>query len=455
VEGYGRGFAGAAEPTVSSASATTGYEEREKVWNAGFFLQNVLDISDKYFLTLGMRVDGNSAFGEGFGLQVYPKGSVSWVMSDEGFWNPSWGEIKLRAAYGQSGRAPGAFDAVRTWTNTALAGDAAFTPSNVGNADLGPEVTSEVETGMDAAWLDSRVRTTLTYYNQRTRDALLDVQQVPSLGFTANQLLNVGEITNTGIEASLDVAAIRMADWGLDLGVNMATNESNVEGHPQETNNGRPISWSNHVLIRNPDAIPATRGVIPLCTASNVGPADPCRETNVFRGPNLPVTILGASATVRLPFGMTVSTRGEYRGGHYTTGIQTSAVGRSVRFPACFAYYANDEDVSLKPETNALWQARCTPGLATGWSMKADYFKMRTLTATVPVDFAFPDRIQNAMLTVSLNNFYTWTRESPFGTWALENFGNDGLGGDEPSGISSNERIPAPTTFRVSLRVTF
>jgi len=73
----------------------------------------------------------------------------------------------------------------------------------------------------------------------------------------------------------------------------------------------------------------------------------------------------------------------------------------------------------------------------------------------VTADFAFPDRIQNAMLTVSLNNFYTWTRESPFGTWALENFGNDGLGGTEPSGISSNERIPAPTTLRMSLRLTF
>ena len=49
------------------------------MWNAGFFLQNVFDISDRYFLTLGARVDGNSAFGSGFGLQIYPKASGSWV----------------------------------------------------------------------------------------------------------------------------------------------------------------------------------------------------------------------------------------------------------------------------------------------------------------------------------------------------------------------------------------
>ena len=50
--------AAAAFPTVSSAASRFAYEDRSKVWNAGFFLQNVFDISDRYFVTLGMRVDG-------------------------------------------------------------------------------------------------------------------------------------------------------------------------------------------------------------------------------------------------------------------------------------------------------------------------------------------------------------------------------------------------------------
>jgi len=118
---------------------------------------------------------------------------------------------------------------------------------------------------------------------------------------TEAQLVNIGEIANEGIEATLDVSAIRNADWGWDVGVNLATNKSNVEGHPLVENNGRPIDWDNHIMIRNPDAIPATRGVLPFCTAANVGPADPCRELNVFRGSNLPTTIMGVSTTLRLP----------------------------------------------------------------------------------------------------------------------------------------------------------
>jgi outer membrane receptor protein involved in Fe transport len=454
VEGYGRGFPGAAEPTVNSAASAQGYEERQKVWNAGFFLQNIFDIRDRYFLTLGMRVDGNSAFGSGFGLQFYPKVSGSWVISDEGFWNPSFGALKLRAAYGQSGRAPGAFDAVRTWTNTALAGDAAFTPSNVGNPDLGPEVTGEFEAGFDGSWMDDRIRSTFTYYRQLTKDALLNLAQIPSNGFTASQLTNVGEIENKGIELTVDVSPIRRANFGWDVGLNVSTNNSEVLSHLDPEDVGRPILYSLHTLIRHPDAVPLTPGSLPVCN-DNTPEGAPCRETSQFRGPNLPTTTLSGFTSFRLPAGITLSARGEYRGGHYANGgANPIAIGRAVRSPACFPYYANVDDVELLPTTPALWVARCTPSLATGYSMKGDYFKLRSLSATLPVDFAFPERVQNATLTLTLGNLYTWSREGIFGTFGIENFSNSGIT-TEQTGISGNERIPAPTTFRASLRVNF
>jgi TonB-dependent starch-binding outer membrane protein SusC len=457
VEGFGRGFPGAAEPTVSSAASTLGYEQRQKVWNAGFFFQNVFDIRDRYFITLGARMDGNSAFGKDFGLQFYPKASASWVVSDEGFWNPSWGQIKLRTAYGKSGRAPGAFDAVRTWTNVALAGQAAFAPANVGNAELGPEVTGELELGFDGSWLDDRIRTTYTYYRQLTEGALLNLAQMPSQGFTASQLTNVGEILNQGQEFTLDVSLLQRERFGWDVGTNVATNVSEVLSHVDPINVGRSVQWSNHTRIRNPDALPRTLGQIPLCTASTVQPGDPCRETGVYLGSNLPTLTVSGYTTLRLPGGISVSTRGEFRGGHYTTGLNPIPIDRSVRSPLCEPYYANTENVALKPDTPGLWVARCTPTLATGYSGEADYFKLRSITAVIPVDFIVPDRVQNATLTVTMGNIYTWSKSSYFGTWGFENFGNTGIAGAESAslGISNNERIPAPTTLRASLRFTF
>ena len=66
------------------------------------------------------------AFGEGFGLQMYPKLSASWVVSDESWWTPGLGTLKLRTAFGQSGKAPGSFAKVRTWSPQGYKGTPAF-----------------------------------------------------------------------------------------------------------------------------------------------------------------------------------------------------------------------------------------------------------------------------------------------------------------------------------------
>jgi TonB-linked SusC/RagA family outer membrane protein len=450
VEAWGENFPGAAEPTVGSASITVGDEARERVWNAGFFFQNVFDLSNKYFLTLGLRVDGNSAFGSGFGLQSYPKVSASWVVSDESFWSGSWGQLKLRAAYGQSGQAPGAFDAVRTWTPAGYAGDPAFVPANLGNADLGPEVTREIELGFDASWLNDRIGATFTYYDQLTTDALMNVTSVPSEGFTGSQLQNVGEIGNKGIEIDLRAAAVQTAEWGVDLGLAISTNHSKVldMGGIPEFNDlggriieGYPAPVRVGARVANPDSIGGWR----------YETADPrAGGINVIIGPGLPTHFVTPSVTVRVPGNVQISARGEYRGGHVIS-INPMSISRSVRSPLCFPHYVDPAaGITLKADTPALWRERCTPSGGRDYWYDGDYFKLRTLSATVPVGFMFPARVGNATLTATLANFWKWTREIPW--FEQEILNNSGANGD---GLGTTERVPAPATLRLALRVTF
>ena len=193
------------------------------------FGQTVIDLKDRYFLTLGARVDGNSAFGSDFGLQTYPKAALTWVASDESFWPTAVvQELKLRAAWGQSGRAPGAFDAVRTWEPVGWGGQPAFFPRNVGNKDLGPERTTEIELGFDAALLDNRVTTEFTYYKRDIKDALFNARQIPSLGFLNSQLRNVGEMESNGIELDANVTVIRRPSLEWSVGGSVSTNDTKV-----------------------------------------------------------------------------------------------------------------------------------------------------------------------------------------------------------------------------------
>jgi TonB-dependent starch-binding outer membrane protein SusC len=442
LEGWGEIFPGAAEPTVSSASIKIAEEDRERVWNAGFFFQNILDISDRYFLTTGVRVDGNSAFGEGFGLQVYPKASLSWVISDEMFWPEALGEVKLRTAYGQSGRAPGAFDAVRTWNPVGWGDVPAFVPQNVGNPDLGPEVTGEFEVGFDGSWAGDRVNAVFTYYNQKTTDALLNVGQTPSTGFTSSQLENVGELKNSGFEFGLNVTPIQTANYGWDLGVNLTTNSSEVLslGDAAEFNalggvilEGQPVPVNRDVRVINPDAI-----------------ADPEYENDYLWGPELPTRTVSLNTSVRLPRGIVLAANGEYRGGNVIE-INPISISRSVRSPLCFPYYAGETGVALDlPNTPAIWRARCTPSEEEGYWYDADYFKLRSVSATIPVEFAFPDRVTGATLTLALNNSFLWMKDIPW--MDPEMLGNQGA---NSGGLGFTERVPTPISFRAALRVTF
>ena len=463
VRAYGENFPGAAQPTLSSAALTFARENREKVWNAGFFFQNVFDINNKYFLTAGVRVDGNSAFGSGFGLQTYPKFSASWVVSDEDFWSEGMGAVKLRAAYGQSGRAPGAFDAVRTWNATGFANAPAFTPSNVGNADLGPEVTAEWEVGFDGVWLNDRLDVIFTYYNQKTTDALMNVAPIPSNGFTNSQLRNVGTLGNTGIELQVNAGIVQGASWGVDLGVGITTNNSEVLSLCRDDDDpttcipdfnavggrislGQPVPTNYDRRVADPD------GVGEVCC----GPSSAMYVNNgelQFIGPQLPTHTVTPSMTLRMPANISLTARGEYRGGNMME-VNPISVGRSVRSPLCFPYYEDPAtSVALRDGVSNIWVERCSPTGARDYWMKADYFKLRSVSASVPVDFAFPDRISGALLTLALNNAWDWYREIPwYDTEIAGNGGADGL--NERIGGAS-ERLPGPATFRISLRVTF
>ena len=458
VTAAGQNFPGAVEPTVTSAAVRIAEESRERVWNAGFFFQNVFDIADKYFLTAGVRVDGNSAFGEGFGLQVYPKASASWVVSDESFWSDGLGALKVRAAYGQSGRAPGTFDAVRTWSPQGYIGNPAFAPANRGNPDLGPEVTAEVEFGFDGSWMDDRVSASFTYYRQETTDALMAVSAIPSLGFSSSQLENVGKIENKGVELQLDANLFESTDWSANVGLGISTNKSKVldlggtlpfnalsgrimEGQPV------PVAWDRRVA--NPDEIGPFQYV---CESASCTPS---RGEDVIVGPKFPTHFVTPSVSFRVPGNIILSARGEYRGGHMVE-ISPIPVSRSVRSPICFPYYENPTaSIKLKSDIPAIWRERCSPSNADDYWFDGDYFKLRTVSATIPMDFAMPAGVgaSSTTLTVQLSNAWDWYREVPW--YDVEMTSDSGAGPAGEGFANASERTPAPAMLRLSLRMTF
>ena len=445
-----RDFPSPGSQTVSNGAISIGTEDRIRVINAGFFFQNVLDLANRYFLTLGVRFDGNSAFGESLGLQAYPKISGSYVVSDETFWPKSLGTLKLRSAYGQSGRAPGAFDAVRTWGSYSWGGTSAFIPRNLGNSNLGPERTSETEVGFESAQFGGRLNLDFTAYNRTTTNALFAVSQAPSAGAWGSQLENVGKLNSSGLELGVNGTILQRHRFGWDAGMTYSTNHSKVVS----LGGAAPFSLANNGWIVEGKPVPNIQG---FCVANAGEFADPIRKADCDRGPNTPVRTITGNTNFTLPADFGFSMRGEYQGGFFGYSLlDGEAIVRGIRWPSCFnAYPAIDaKQMNLVP---AEIRARCMSSFANRdyAIFPLDFFRLRDVT----LRRAFPVSIggaSSAVVSLSGQNLFWWKKaqDSLLDPETSGGFltGNTGLTQQVRSVGGS---IPIPRTFLMSVRLTY
>ena len=231
VSASGERFPALGLESVSAAGIRSGEDDLVENNTVGVYVQEQIGWNDRFFLTGAIRADDNSSFGEDFDLVYYPKVSASWVVSEEEFWGLGFFDsFRLRAAYGESGQQPDAFDALRSFTTRASpTGQATVTPNSPGNSELGPERGAEFEAGFDGALFGGRLAIDFTYYDQTTKDAIVGRNVAPSTGFTEEQFVNIGQINNRGIELGLNARMIDLPAFGWDFDVNMSTNRNRIE----------------------------------------------------------------------------------------------------------------------------------------------------------------------------------------------------------------------------------
>jgi TonB-linked SusC/RagA family outer membrane protein len=214
--------------TVAAAAVRSGFDDYVENTTVGVFVQQQMAFNDRLFLTGAARVDNNSAFGDNFDFVVYPKVSAAYVLKEGGEGRVN--ALKVRGAYGQSGQQPESFAALRSYQPvTGGDGGSAVIPQFVGNPDLKPERSTELELGFEGGFLDDRVAADFTFYYQKTKDAILLKPIAPSEGFPGNQFINIGAIRNVGFELQLSGTAIRKDNTDLQLNLSMSRNSNKVQ----------------------------------------------------------------------------------------------------------------------------------------------------------------------------------------------------------------------------------
>ncbi|MEO7502527.1 MAG: SusC/RagA family TonB-linked outer membrane protein [Gemmatimonadaceae bacterium] len=220
--------------TVTAGAVRDAAEVTSFAITAGAFVEQTFGLHDRLFLTGALRADNNSAFGQDFDAVYYPKTSLSWVVSEEGFFpKPRFlDQLRIRAAYGASGVSPGTNDALLFFSpRTANIGDqgaAGVTFNAVGNPNLKPERAIEFEGGFDVGMLNNRLSFEVTGYRKRTQDALIQRILPGSIGITASRFENIGSVENRGFETGIHAQVLRTDRLGIDIGINHSINDNKI-----------------------------------------------------------------------------------------------------------------------------------------------------------------------------------------------------------------------------------
>ena len=213
-----------------------------------------LDLSYKGFLFVGatFRNDWSSTLPAENRSFNYPGVNVGFVLTDAidlGISN-ILSFAKFRASYAEVGNdaavyrtqsiffAPqGIFNINSNFGNTTfpLNGVAGFTEGNtIGNPNLRPELTKELEFGADFRFFNGRFNIDAAYFDKSSTEQIVTAAAPPSSGF-ALQTLNVGEITNKGIELLVSGTPVKLSN-GLE--VNLSVNYTKIENEVVSLNEG-------------------------------------------------------------------------------------------------------------------------------------------------------------------------------------------------------------------------
>lgn len=164
----------------------------------------------------------------------YPSVSASWL-AHETFREelPDWiSFLKLRGSWAQVGNDTESYvinTAYNIITSTTDAGNTynLELPTKVYAGDLKPERKNSWEVGLDWRFLGNRFGLDFTYYKENTKDQIMTID-VPWLSGIKQQVINAGNIQNTGLEIALNTTPIRTKDLQWDLNFTYTRNRSKI-----------------------------------------------------------------------------------------------------------------------------------------------------------------------------------------------------------------------------------
>ncbi len=501
---FGYDFPGPGIARTDAAGVQTASDGILQTVNGGYFAQEQLGYKNWLFVTGGARYDYSSAFGKTAAGVLYPKVSVSFVPTDlKGGAIGPFSSLRLRAAWGQSGRQPSAFAKFTTFTAQGGPAGAGLAPDNLGNPDLKPEVATEIEGGLEAGVMQDRFGIEATYWKRRVNDLLFNVQFPPSGGFTNAQLTNVGIMDAHGTEIGLKGFLIQRPGLSLDVFGNIAFLKQEVVslgGAPELKTGGsyarirgyikpgyapgeffgaklKSVPAGSVPYDINKDGVPDTKDQmlaflsVPRAYTALYNGSVIMTENGILSDLGKPTPDYTGSfgATMTLARNWRIGTLFEFKGGNYTYWCLICGFRNASPVGTNSKLFAETNATLLNPASTAqqrldaamTWASKLaslTPYQGLNEVSDGDFVRFRELSITYSVPRSMTQRFGGRDMSISLTgrNLYLWTKYQGVDP-EVSYVGNGGQSGTDENFVESIDAFgfPLPRRIGLSLRLGF
>ncbi len=218
------------QQNVDAGTTISVGQVRQRVNNLGLFAQEEIQtLGEKLILTFGVRADQSSLNADAEKLYVFPKAAAAYRFGSVSLFD----ELKVRAAYGESGNEPlygQRFTPLLATIN--IGGLPGLVVGGVtGSKDLKPERQKEVEGGVDATLWAGRANVEASVYRKTINDLLLTRELATSSGFN-QEIFNGGELQTNGVELAVALVPLQTAALNWVFRTTYSKNSSEITALP-------------------------------------------------------------------------------------------------------------------------------------------------------------------------------------------------------------------------------
>ena len=453
-------------------SVQSGY--LEKVRNISFYGRVNYSFDSRYMLQATIRRDGSSVFGKNNRWGTFPSVSAAWNITEEKFMQNQhiFDNLKLRAGYGISGNAMG-FDVYSSYNTYGASGTFVYDGKTYrtygatknANPDLKWESTGMLNIGLDFAFLKGRLNGTVEVYHKKTKDLIWSYPVSTTQYIYGWMDANVGEMTNKGIEFTLNAVPVRTKNFMWSTTLNLSHNKNTVDKMQNETfhttnlTQGDPMvagvsadGWTQRIMEGEPIGTFYTyqyAGIVNGRSEYYVLDENGNRTGETTNNPSLKDRSITGCAQPKLNAGWNNTlTYKNWSLNAFITGVFGNDVYNSAR-----AHYTAAQMFS--DGKNVLKEFLSNPvGDASGslpsdrYIEKGSYVRLQTLSLSYTFRNCFNDWIQDLTLYGTANNLFTITSYK-----GLDPEVN--MGGIDPGIDYRWSRYPHTRTFMIGVKINF